>query len=161
MLYFYKLACRRHRPRYIKKSELRNWIKLSRQPLDNFQLKRVSFLICFICSIAAISYSNCRQQNSARYNSVHNLSSVENTSFLERLPCILHSHVCEMYQGYKSNFGFHFFFSTSKSGKSGIENPFWIRRKEHTLRFASSCCPQPIASCTGNANDRTSSSLAR
>ena len=106
------------------------------------------------------SYSNCRQQNSARYNSVHNLSSVENTSFLERLPCILHSHVCEMYQGYKSNFGFHgFFFRPRNPANLGSKIRFWIRRKEHTLRFTSPCCPQSIASSTGNTNDRTSSSL--
>ena len=39
---------------YMKESELRNWIKLSRQSLENFQLKRTSFLICFICSMVAI-----------------------------------------------------------------------------------------------------------
>ena len=123
MLFFYKLACRRDGPRYIKKSERRNWIKLSRRLFYNFQLKRVSFLICFICSVAAISYSNCRQQNSARYNRFYNLSN-SNTSFLERLSCISHSHVCEMYQGYKSNFGFHVFFSTSKLANLGSKPVF-------------------------------------
>ena len=99
------------------------------------------------------------KKNSARYNRII-CQTVENTSFLERLSCILHSHVCEMYQGYKSNFGFHvFFFRPRNPANPGSKIRFWIRRKEHTLRFASPSCQKSIASSTGNANDRTSFSL--
>ena len=61
----------------------------------------------FPSPLSAIRTAN--KKNSARYNRII-CQTVENTSFLERLSCILHSHVCEMYQGYKSNFGFHVFF---------------------------------------------------
>ena len=52
-------------------------------------------------------YSNCRPQNSARYNRII-CQTVENMSFLERLrlSCILHA-FAKGYQGHKSNFGFH------------------------------------------------------
>ena len=52
-------------------------------------------------------YSNCRPQNSARYNHII-CQTVENMSFLERLrlSCILHA-FAKGYQGHKSNFGFH------------------------------------------------------
>ena len=50
-------------------------------------------------------YSNCRPLNSARYNRII-CQRVENTSFFERLSCILHA-LAKGYQGYKSNFGFH------------------------------------------------------
>ena len=50
-------------------------------------------------------YSNCRPLNSARYNRII-CQTVENTSFFERLSCILHA-LAKGYQGYKSNFGFH------------------------------------------------------
>ena len=49
-------------------------------------------------------YSNCRPLNSARYNRII-CQTVENTSFFERLSCILHA-LAKGYQGYKSNFGF-------------------------------------------------------
>ena len=50
-------------------------------------------------------YSNCRPLNSARYNRII-CQTVENTSFFERLLCILHA-LAKSYQGYKFNFGFH------------------------------------------------------
>ena len=50
-------------------------------------------------------YSNCQPLNSARYNRII-CQTVENTSFFERLSCILHA-LSKGYQGYKSNFGFH------------------------------------------------------
>ena len=52
-------------------------------------------------------YSNCRPQNSLRYNRII-CQTVENMSFLERLrlSCILHA-FAKGYQGHKSNFGFH------------------------------------------------------
>ena len=50
-------------------------------------------------------YSNCRPLNSARYNRII-CQRVENTSFFERLSCILHA-LAKGYQGYKSNFGSH------------------------------------------------------
>ena len=50
-------------------------------------------------------YSNCRLQNFARYNRTI-CQRVENTSFRERLSCILHA-FAKGYQGYKSNLGFH------------------------------------------------------
>ena len=50
-------------------------------------------------------YSNCRPQNSARYNSII-CQTVENMSFLERLSWVLHA-FAKGYQGHKSNFGFH------------------------------------------------------
>ena len=46
---------------------------------------------------------------------------VENMPTLKRLSCILHA-FAKGYQGYKSNFGFHF--PTSKSSKSRMKNPF-------------------------------------
>ena len=52
-----------------------------------------------------LRYSNCRPLNSARYNRII-CQTVENTSFFERLSCILHA-LAKGYQGYKSNFGFH------------------------------------------------------
>ena len=55
-------------------------------------------------------YSNCRPQNSGWYNRII-CQTVENTSFLERLSCILHAFAKGSYQGYKSNFGFRFPFS--------------------------------------------------
>ena len=66
-------------------------------------------------------YSNCRPLSSARYNRII-CQTVENTSFLERLSCILHA-LAKGYQGYKSNSDFTFL-STAKSGKSRIQNPF-------------------------------------
>ena len=39
-------------------------------------------------------------------SSANMLNKMENTSFLERLSCILHAFVAKGYQGYKSNFGF-------------------------------------------------------
>ena len=50
-------------------------------------------------------YSNCRPLNSSRYNRII-CQRVENTSFFERLSCILHA-LAKGYQGYKSNFRFH------------------------------------------------------
>ena len=61
-------------------------------------------------------YSNCRPLNSARYNRVI-CQTVENTTFFERLSCILNA-LAKGYQGYKSSFGFHVPFD---------------REKEHTL----------------------------
>ena len=52
-----------------------------------------------------LRYSNCRPLNSARYNRII-CQTVQNTSFFERLSCILHA-LANGYQGYKSNFGFH------------------------------------------------------
>ena len=56
---------------------------------------------------------------------------IENTSFLERLLCILHA-FAKGHQGYKSTLDFTFL-STTKSGRSRIKISFWIRRKERTL----------------------------
>ena len=109
---------------YIKKPELRNWIKRSRQLLDT-----PFFLDPFMFHRP---YSNCRPQNSARYNHII-CQTVENTSILERLSCILHA-FARGYQGYKSNSDFKFL-STVRSGKSWIKNRFWIRRKEDTLNL--------------------------
>ena len=52
-------------------------------------------------------YSNCRPQNSVRYNRII-CQTVEKMSFLDRLrlSCILHA-FAKGYQGHKSNFGFH------------------------------------------------------
>ena len=50
-------------------------------------------------------FSNCRPQNSTLYNRII-CQTLENVSFLESLPCILHGFETG-YQGYKSNFGFH------------------------------------------------------
>ena len=50
-------------------------------------------------------YSNCRPQNSARYNRIIR-QTAENTSFLERLLRILQA-FAKGYQGYKTYFGFH------------------------------------------------------
>ena len=55
-------------------------------------------------------YSNWRPQNSGWYNRII-CQTVENTSFLERLSCILHACAKGSYQGYKSNFGFRLPFS--------------------------------------------------
>ena len=52
-------------------------------------------------------YSNCRSQNYARYDRIIR-QTVENTSFVERLLCVLRAFaLAKGYQGYKSNFGFH------------------------------------------------------
>ena len=65
-------------------------------------------------------YSNCRLQNSARYNRIICLT-VEDTSFLERMSCILHE-FAKGYQGYTPNFGFYV--PPEREGKSGIKNRF-------------------------------------
>ena len=82
-------------------------------------------------------YSNCRPLYSARYNRII-CQRVENTSFFERLSCILHA-LAKGYQGYKSNFGFHVL-STAKSGKSRIKNPFLDSPKgTHPKSLLTSC----------------------
>ena len=66
---------------------------------------------------------------------------VENTSFLERLLCILHA-FAKGHQGYKSTLDFTFL-STAKSGKSRIKISFWIRQKECTLTLPKWDAPSP------------------
>ena len=79
-------------------------------------------------------YSNCRPQNSAWYNRII-CQTLENVSFLESLPCILHGFETG-YQGYKSNFGFHVPFDRETCPANlGLKVRYWIRRKEHTLNF--------------------------
>ena len=77
-------------------------------------------------------YWNCRPQNSALYNRKI-CQRVENTSFRERLSCILQAFAKD-HQGYKSNFGFHVPFDRENPANLGSKIRFWIRRKEHTLR---------------------------
>ena len=76
-------------------------------------------------------YSNCRPQNSARYNRII-CQTVENMSFLERLrlSCILHA-FAKGYQGHKSNFGFHVPFDREIRQISDQIIRFWICLKEH------------------------------
>ena len=76
-------------------------------------------------------YSNCRPLNSARFNHII-CQTIENTSFLQRLSCILHA-LAKGYQGYKSNFGFSCSFQPRNLANLGSKIRFWIRWKEHTL----------------------------
>ena len=79
-------------------------------------------------------FSNCRPQNSTLYNRII-CQTLENVSFLESLPCIMHGFETG-YQGYKSNFGFHVPFDRETCPANlGLKVRYWIRRKEHTLNF--------------------------
>ena len=80
------------------------------------------FFLCLFCMFHR-RYSNCRPLNSARYNRII-CQRVKNTSFFERLSCILRA-LAKGYQGYKSNFGFHVPFDREIwQIKSRIKNPF-------------------------------------
>ena len=79
-------------------------------------------------------FSNCRPQSSTLYNRII-CQTLENVSFLESLPCILHAFETG-YQGYKSNFGFRVPFDRETCPANlGLKIRYWIRRKEHTLNF--------------------------
>ena len=87
---------------YIKKSKLWNWIKLADilQIIFNFN-GLLSLSVLYVPS----SLFELPTTKFARYNRII-CQRVENTSFFERLSCILHA-LAKGYQGYKSNFGFH------------------------------------------------------
>ena len=87
---------------YIKKSELWNWIKLA----DNLQ---IIFNFNALLSLSVLYVPSSLFELPTTKFSRHNriiCHRVENTSFFERLSCILHA-LAKGYQGYKSNFGFH------------------------------------------------------
>ena len=79
-------------------------------------------------------YSNCRPLNSARYNRII-CQTVENTSFFERLSCILHA-LAKGYQGNKSNFGFHVPFYEGIS-MTKFNNPK-VKRVKSNLKYTES-----------------------
>ena len=90
---------------YIKKSGLWNWIKQADilQRIFNFNAL-LSLSVLHVPS----SLFELPTTKFARYNRII-CQRVENTSFFERLSCILHALAkgYQGYQGYKSNFGFH------------------------------------------------------
>ena len=75
-------------------------------------------------------YSNCRPLNSARYNRII-CQRVENTSFFERLSCILH--IVTRLPRLQIQFRISRSFRPRNLANLGSKIRFWIRRKEHTL----------------------------
>ena len=92
---------------------------------DNLRFRYLSTLMRFFHDLFMFHrrYSNCRPQNSARCNRII-CQTVEKTSFLERLPCILHA-FAKGYQVTNPISGFTFL-STAKSSKFRIKNPLFV-----------------------------------
>ena len=104
---------------YIKKSELGNWIKLADilQIIFNFN----AFLSLSVLYVP----SSLFELPTAKFCTVYNriiCQRVQNTSFFERLSCILHA-LAKVTKVTNPISDFTFL-STAKSGKSRIKNPF-------------------------------------
>ena len=78
-------------------------------------------------------YSNCRPLNSSRYNRII-CQRVENTSFFERLSCILH--IVTRLPRLQIQFRISRSFRPRNLANLGSKIRFWIRRKEHTLNLS-------------------------
>ena len=104
-----------------------------RHSLDNFQFL-MCFFLCLFCMFHR-RYSNCRPLNSARYNRII-CQTVENTSFFERLSCII-ARVGERLPRLQIQFRISRSFRPRNLVNLGSKIRFWIRRKEHTLRVSS------------------------
>ena len=88
------------------------------------------FFLCLFCMFHR-RYSNCRPLNSARYNRII-CQTVENTSFFERLSCII-ARVGERLPRLQIQFLISRSFRPRNLVNLGSKIRFWIRRKEHTL----------------------------
>ena len=127
----YKLACRRDRHSIVlhKKIWAMELDQTGRHSLDNFQFL-MCFFLCLFCMFHR-RYSNCRPLNSARYNRII-CQTVENTSFFERLSCII-ERVGERLPRLQIQFRISRSFRPQNLVNPRSKIRFWIRRKEHTL----------------------------
>ena len=101
-------------------------------------------------------YWNCRPQNSARYNRKI-CQRVENTSFRERLSCILQAFAKD-HQDYKSNFGFHVPFDRENPANPFLDSPKGTHPKGNSPEKEVGV-PRPPARRSATEMDETSEKI--
>ena len=106
---------------YMKESELRNWIKLSRQSLDNFHCNFNALLSWFVLYVPWWLFELPTTKFCTVYS--HNLS--KSRKHLISWEAVMHiARVCERLPELQIQFRISRSFRRRKSGKSGIINPF-------------------------------------